>query len=229
MEGDPRRFGRADALEEQWRIFEAALASPAPGRACTTGAPGARARPTRWPPVRRRLARAALGRRGRCRSGCRRPCGVLACSPRSPTRPSPTIELGPLTLRTFGLRRGARRADRRVARRPLRRGARHPARHHLQPRHAHGASPASSARASPGWLTHPDDARLAPRRLRHLGGRPAVLRRLRVRRHRRLPRVPPLEPAHPLAQPRRLRLRPDHRPRHRAHRLLRGRRALRAR
>jgi len=28
--GDARRFGRADALEEQWRIFEAALADPHP-------------------------------------------------------------------------------------------------------------------------------------------------------------------------------------------------------
>ncbi len=30
MVGDARRFGRADALEEQWRIFEAALANPHP-------------------------------------------------------------------------------------------------------------------------------------------------------------------------------------------------------
>jgi glucose-6-phosphate 1-dehydrogenase len=28
MNGDARRFGRADALDEQWRIFERALASP---------------------------------------------------------------------------------------------------------------------------------------------------------------------------------------------------------
>ena len=48
-------------------------------------------------------------------------------------------------------------------------------------------------------------------------------------RDRGLPRVPPLEPAHPLAQPRRLRLRPGHRPRDRSHRLLRGGGALRAR
>ena len=30
MVGDTRRFGRADALVEQWRIFEAALADPHP-------------------------------------------------------------------------------------------------------------------------------------------------------------------------------------------------------
>jgi glucose-6-phosphate 1-dehydrogenase len=30
MAGDARRFGRADALEQQWRIFEAALADPHP-------------------------------------------------------------------------------------------------------------------------------------------------------------------------------------------------------
>jgi glucose-6-phosphate 1-dehydrogenase len=30
MVGDARRFGRADALEEQWRIFEAAIADPHP-------------------------------------------------------------------------------------------------------------------------------------------------------------------------------------------------------
>ena len=30
MVGDARRFGRADALEEQWRIFDAALANPHP-------------------------------------------------------------------------------------------------------------------------------------------------------------------------------------------------------
>jgi glucose-6-phosphate 1-dehydrogenase len=30
MAGDARRFGRADALDEQWRIFEAALADPHP-------------------------------------------------------------------------------------------------------------------------------------------------------------------------------------------------------
>ena len=28
MEGDTTRFGRADALVEQWRIFEDALADP---------------------------------------------------------------------------------------------------------------------------------------------------------------------------------------------------------
>jgi glucose-6-phosphate 1-dehydrogenase len=30
MDGDTRRFGRADALDEQWRIFEDALANPHP-------------------------------------------------------------------------------------------------------------------------------------------------------------------------------------------------------
>jgi glucose-6-phosphate 1-dehydrogenase len=30
MVGDARRFGRADALDEQWRIFESVLADPAP-------------------------------------------------------------------------------------------------------------------------------------------------------------------------------------------------------
>ena len=30
MVGDTRRFGRADALAEQWRIFEPALADPHP-------------------------------------------------------------------------------------------------------------------------------------------------------------------------------------------------------
>ena len=30
MVGDTRRFGRADALVEQWRIFEPALADPHP-------------------------------------------------------------------------------------------------------------------------------------------------------------------------------------------------------
>ncbi len=30
MAGDARRFGRADALEEQWRIFDTALANPHP-------------------------------------------------------------------------------------------------------------------------------------------------------------------------------------------------------
>ncbi len=30
MEGDPRRFGRADALEEQWRIVDPVVASPPP-------------------------------------------------------------------------------------------------------------------------------------------------------------------------------------------------------
>jgi len=30
MDGDARRFGRADALDEQWRVFEAALADPPP-------------------------------------------------------------------------------------------------------------------------------------------------------------------------------------------------------
>jgi glucose-6-phosphate 1-dehydrogenase len=30
MEGDPRRFGRADALEEQWRIVDALITKPAP-------------------------------------------------------------------------------------------------------------------------------------------------------------------------------------------------------
>ncbi len=30
MVGDARRFGRADALDEQWRIFEPALADPHP-------------------------------------------------------------------------------------------------------------------------------------------------------------------------------------------------------
>ena len=30
MVGDARRFGRADALDEQWRIFEQALAAPHP-------------------------------------------------------------------------------------------------------------------------------------------------------------------------------------------------------
>jgi glucose-6-phosphate 1-dehydrogenase len=30
MAGDTRRFGRADALDEQWRIFEPAIAHPHP-------------------------------------------------------------------------------------------------------------------------------------------------------------------------------------------------------
>ena len=30
MTGDTRRFGRADALDEQWRIFERAIAQPHP-------------------------------------------------------------------------------------------------------------------------------------------------------------------------------------------------------
>ncbi|HEX2382686.1 MAG TPA: glucose-6-phosphate dehydrogenase [Acidimicrobiales bacterium] len=30
MDGDPRRFGRADALEEQWRIVDPVLANPSP-------------------------------------------------------------------------------------------------------------------------------------------------------------------------------------------------------
>src|SRR3546814_14792902 len=30
MVGDARRFGRADALDEQWRLFERAIATPHP-------------------------------------------------------------------------------------------------------------------------------------------------------------------------------------------------------
>ncbi len=30
MEGDPRRFGRADALEEQWRIVDPVVSNPPP-------------------------------------------------------------------------------------------------------------------------------------------------------------------------------------------------------
>ena len=30
MEGDHRRFGRADAIEEQWRICDGLLAAPPP-------------------------------------------------------------------------------------------------------------------------------------------------------------------------------------------------------
>jgi glucose-6-phosphate 1-dehydrogenase len=30
MEGDPRRFGRADGLDEQWRIVESILDAPPP-------------------------------------------------------------------------------------------------------------------------------------------------------------------------------------------------------
>ena len=32
MEGDHRRFGRADAIEEQWRIVDKVLADPPPVR-----------------------------------------------------------------------------------------------------------------------------------------------------------------------------------------------------
>ena len=48
MVGDTRRFGRADALAEQWRIFEPAIADPHPVSP-TTRAPGARASPTPSP------------------------------------------------------------------------------------------------------------------------------------------------------------------------------------
>ena len=58
MEGDARRFGRADALDEQWRIFEPVLAAPAAGGAVPPGHLGpARGRGPRR--RRRRLARAA--------------------------------------------------------------------------------------------------------------------------------------------------------------------------
>jgi glucose-6-phosphate 1-dehydrogenase len=30
MEGDPRRFGRADGLDEQWRIVDQVIAHPPP-------------------------------------------------------------------------------------------------------------------------------------------------------------------------------------------------------
>jgi glucose-6-phosphate 1-dehydrogenase len=30
MEGDPRRFGRADGLDEQWRIVEEVVSHPRP-------------------------------------------------------------------------------------------------------------------------------------------------------------------------------------------------------
>ena len=51
MDGDPRRFGRADALEEQWRIVDPVVDQPAAGRASTTRARGARPRPTASPPT----------------------------------------------------------------------------------------------------------------------------------------------------------------------------------
>ena len=62
MEGDARRFGRADALDEQWRIFEQVLAAPHPVVPYRQGT---------WGPSEaevlvaggRRLARADLGAR----------------------------------------------------------------------------------------------------------------------------------------------------------------------
>ena len=59
MVGDTRRFGRADALVEQWRIFEAALADAAPGEPLPPGHLGPERRPTPSRCVRAgRLARA---------------------------------------------------------------------------------------------------------------------------------------------------------------------------
>ena len=59
MVGDARRFGRADALDEQWRIFEPALAHPHPVSLYHRGTWGPSAADT-LRRRRRRLARAAL-------------------------------------------------------------------------------------------------------------------------------------------------------------------------
>ncbi|CAN5840596.1 hypothetical protein BH24ACT3_BH24ACT3_12170 [soil metagenome] len=40
MEGDPRRFGRADALDEQWRIVQKLLDHPPPVRLYDQGTGG---------------------------------------------------------------------------------------------------------------------------------------------------------------------------------------------
>ena len=51
MEGDARRFGRADALDEQWRIFEDVRGAPAAGGAVPQGHLGPVARPRPSPPT----------------------------------------------------------------------------------------------------------------------------------------------------------------------------------
>ncbi len=119
----------------------------------------------------------------------------------------PTIELGPLSLRTFGLMvalgvlLGAWLAAR-YGEEP-----RHPPRHHLQPGHADGAGWRHRLPHHLGALAHsseldsPFDAfAIWQGGLQFSGGFVFAV-------HRRLSRVPALEPAHPVAQPRRLRLR----------------------
>ena len=59
MVGDTRRFGRADALDEQWRIFEPALANPHPVSLYHRGTWGPSVADT-LAAVGGRLARAAL-------------------------------------------------------------------------------------------------------------------------------------------------------------------------
>ena len=61
MEGDARRFGRADALDEQWRIVEHGARRPAPGEPVPPGHVG----PARGRHPRRRRGRLARAARTR--------------------------------------------------------------------------------------------------------------------------------------------------------------------
>ena len=106
IEGDRRRFGRADSLDEQWRIVAAVLDRPARDAPLRARARGARPRPTPWP----RTSAA-----GATRSPTRPriepdDAAVLAAIPytRSPT----IVTIGPLRaphLRAHGRPRRARR------------------------------------------------------------------------------------------------------------------------
>src|SRR3546814_16554917 len=99
MVGDARRFGRADALDEQWRIFARAIATPHPVSLYHRGTWGPSAAET--------LAAPAGGwhepesRRPDCRLGGGRVtiAGVL---PSIPSTTYPPIPMGPLQPRPFG-------------------------------------------------------------------------------------------------------------------------------
>ncbi len=67
MVGDTRRFGRADAQDEQWRIFERDDRPPPPRLAVPPGRPGASEPPRRWRPA---WAAGTNPSSGRSMSGC---------------------------------------------------------------------------------------------------------------------------------------------------------------
>ena len=92
MEGDPRRFGRADALEEQWRIVDPVSGDTAPVSLYYKGT---------WGPSEADRLAADVG-------GWREPLAARRTSDIVmfaviPYTTFPIIAIGPIELRTFGL------------------------------------------------------------------------------------------------------------------------------